>query len=317
MKLRSLGAAMALAACLPVTALAQGFPGKTVRLILPFPGGGTIDAAGRALASSLESSWKQSVVVENQPGGASLIAAGNVARSAPDGHTLLMAVHSLTYEHLLNKDANFNAARDLAPIGLVAGGGLAYTISSSLPANNFAEFIAHAKANPGRLNEAIGGGTVISEMVDFWQSLGVQLQSIPYKGGALAMTALVAGDVQVYPASVLDVVAQAKSGKIRPIFYTDVRRHAQLPDVPTLQELGVNHTYRYWFGMWAPAGTPADVTARISASLNESLKSPAVRERFERIGLTIYGGSPDEFRAEIASRIRQIEALLAKGYKLR
>ena len=314
------GAIALLAACLPLAAGAQprtDYPSRAVRLLIPFPAGGTTDATTRTLASSLEGAWKQPVLVENQPGGFSMIASGNVARSAPDGHTLLVAVHSITYEHLLNKDVTFNAARDLTPIGLIAGSGLVYTVNAAVPAKSLAEFVAYAKANPGKLNEGIGGSTVISELVDFWPSLGAEIVAVPYKGGAAAVTALVAGDVQIYGASPLDVLVLSKAGKVRPLFYSDRQRHPQFPDIPTLQDLGSKFQYRFWFGLWGPANLPADIVAKVSATLRDSLRSPQVRERFENLGLQIYAGSPEEFRAETAGRVKAIEELLAKGYKLR
>jgi len=323
MKNKVCGAAVAaLALVMAGSAVAQtraaSYPSRPVRIIVPFPAGGTTDATSRSLAASLEKTWKQSVIVDNMPGGNQIVGANALTRAAPDGYTLLVGAHSLMYEHLLNKDVNFLPSRDLTPIALMCGSGLIYSLASDVPAKSFAEFVAWVKANPGKVNE----GTITSggapELKDLWQSLGAQMTQIAYKGGAPAVTALVAGEVQIYGASPLDVAQLSKVGKVRPVMYTERQRHPQFPDVPTLQEsTGATQTYRFWFGLFGPGGLPADLVSRIEASAAEALKSEEIRERYNTLGLQIYPSSTEDLRQEISVVTRRIEDLQARGYKLR
>jgi tripartite-type tricarboxylate transporter receptor subunit TctC len=311
--------ALALGGADPASAQSRAadYPSRVVRIIVPFPAGGTTDAASRSLAGSLEKSWKQSVIVDNMPGGNQIVGANALVRAAPDGYTLLIGAHSLMYEHLLNKDVTFRPARDLTPLAMLCGSGLIYSLAADVPAKSFAEFVAWVKANPGKVNE----GTITSggapELKDLWQGLGVQMTQIAYKGGAPAVTALVAGEVQIYGASPLDVLQLSKAGKVRPVMYTERQRHPLFPDVPTLQEVGAQQSYRFWFGLFGPAGLAPELAARIGQSTGDALKSADIRDRYAALGLQIYPSSADDLRQEIGVVTRRIEDLQVRGYKLR
>lgn len=305
---------------LPGTASAQraaDFPSKPVRLIVPFPAGGTTDTTARVIANGLSSIWKQPVVVENRPGGAQVIGADAVAKSAPDGYTLLIAANSLMYEHVVNREVSFNGVRDLAPISNVVGSGLVFIVPPQLNVRNFAEFLAYVKANPGKANQAqVGPG--IAELKDFWQQLGVDIVDVPYKGGQIALGAIMTNEVQLYAHTPGDVITQMKAGKLRPIAYTDRTRHPLLPDLPALPEAsGLNQTYRFWFGLWGPAGLPADLVGRVQSTLAEAMRSPEARERLSGLGVQIYASTPEEMRQEIATVVKRVEDLAARGFKLR
>jgi tripartite-type tricarboxylate transporter receptor subunit TctC len=296
---------------------AADFPSKTVRIVVPFPAGGTTDTTARVVANALAGLWKQTVLIENRPGGNQVIGADAVAKSAPDGYNLLIASHGLMFEHLLNKEIPIQPLRDFTPIANVVGSGLFFIVPPVLPVSSFAEFVAYAKANPGKVNQAqIVAGIV--ELKDFWQRLGVEVVDVNYKGGQQALAAIITNEVQLYAHSPGDVVQQLKAGKIKVIAYSDRVRHPALPDVPALPEAsGLSHSYRFWFGMWGPANMPPDLVGRINASLNEALKVPEVRDRLAGLGVQIYGGTPEEMRTEVSNVVKRIEDLLARGYKLR
>jgi tripartite-type tricarboxylate transporter receptor subunit TctC len=313
-----LGALCASLASLPVLAQrAADFPAKAVRIVVPFPAGGTTDTTARVVANGLSGIWKQPVVVENRPGANQIIGADAVVKSAPDGYNLLIAAHGLMFEHLLNREISIQPLRDLAPIANIVGSGLVFIVPTALPVSNFAEFVAYAKANPGKINQAqISAGMV--ELIDLWPLLGLNIVNVNYKGGQQALTAIMTNEVQLYAHSPGDVITQAKAGKVRPIAYSDRVRHPALPDVPALpQATGLPHSYRFWFGLWGPANMPADVIARINASLNEVLRNAEARERLGGLGVQIYGGTPEEMRIEVANVVKRIEDLLARGFKLR
>ena len=317
LKLAAFCAATCAATAPALAQRAADFPTKPVRLVVAFPAGGTTDTTARVVANGLSALWKQSVVVENRPGGNQVIAGDAVAKSAPDGYTLLIASHGLAYEGLLNKELPFNPLRDLTPVANIVGSGLVFIVPAALPVSNFAEFIAYVKANPGKTNQAqvVGG---ITELKDLWTQLGANIVDVSYKGGVAALAALISNEVQLYAHSPGDVVQQAKAGKVKPIAYSDKVRHPLLPDLPSLPEAtGLSHSYRFWFGLWGPGNMPADVVSRVNASLNDVLRTPEARERLSGLGLQVYGGSTDDMRQEISGVVKRIEDLLARGFKLR
>jgi tripartite-type tricarboxylate transporter receptor subunit TctC len=317
--------AAALAALLAVgagNALAQraaDFPTKQVRLVIPFPPGLGTETFARAFANSLSTSWKQPVVVEPRPGGNQVIAGEAVAKSSADGYSLLMATQGFAHEKLLNKDIPIDPAVDLTPIVHLAGSGIVYAVPAQLPVNNFAEFVAYAKANPGKVNHAqVAGSAANPETVGFWEGLGVQLVDVPYKGGTQAFLALMTGEVQLYAHSAGEVHTQWKAGKVKPIMYSDRTRHPLFPELPTLGEAsGTNRFHRFVYVLFAPAAIPADLIAKINASANEALKSAEVRERASQQGLQIYGGSVEQSRQDVAAGIKRVQDVLATGVKLR
>ena len=314
-------AALACVLLLPSMAFSQSraaeFPSRPVRLVLPFPPGGTTDATARMFASSLQGVWKQSVIIENKPGGFLIIGAAEVARSAPDGYSLLFSTNSIGYENLLSKEMPFHPQRDLTPLGVVAGSGVVFAVLPSFPARTWVEFIAYVKANPGKVNQArIGPGML--ELADLWKQLGTEMVEVPYKGGAAALAALLGGEVHTYAHSPAETAKLVEQGRLRALAYTDNRRHPLFPNLPTLAE-ATNSTqyFRFWYGLWGPGNMSPELVGRINAASNEILKQAELRERIGSLGLQVFGGSPEEMRQEIGVGAKRIEELLAKGYTLR
>ena len=306
----------------PVASLAQSraadYPSRPVRLVLPFPPGGTTDSAGRMYANALQGVLKQSVVIENKPGGNLIIGAGDVARSAPDGYSLLFSTHSIGYENLLTTDMPFNPQRDLTPVGVIAGSGVVFAVLPSFPAKNWAEFMTYVKANPGKVNQArVGPGLI--ELADMWSGLGLDMTDVPYKGGAAALTALLSGEVQIYGHSPAETAKLVEQGKLRALAYSDRVRHPLFPNLQSLPEAtgSSRYSYRYWIGLWGPGSMPVDLVARVNTASNDALKLSEVRERLGGLGIQVFGGTPDEMRQEISANAKRVAELQAKGYTLR
>jgi len=292
------------------------FPDHSVRIVVTYPPGGAGDSSARIVGAGLEKQWKQPVVIENRPGGFQVIGVDAVRRATPNGYTLLIAGGTLSYEHLVNKDIDYQPIHVIAPIGILTGGGLVYTLSANVPANNLAEFIAYAKKNPGKVNEGQSGGT--PPLQDNWKQLGVTTVKVPYKGGAQAITALLAGEVDIYCAATVDILPYVKSGRIKPIAYTDRQRHPLLPDVPTFAEAtGTDAAFRFWFGLFGPLDLPPALVSKINATANEALRSPDVRDRIRALGLDVFPGSPEDMRQAIDRFIKETEEAVAHGYKIR
>ena len=297
---------------------AADYPSRPVRLVLPFPPGGTTDSAGRMYANALQGVLKQSVVIENKPGGNLIIGAGDVARSAPDGYSLLFSTHSIGYENLLTTDMPFNPQRDLAPVGVIAGSGVVFAVLPSFPAKNWAEFMTYVKANPGKVNQArVGPGLI--ELADMWSGLGLDMTDVPYKGGAAALTALLSGEVQIYGHSPAETAKLVEQGKLRALAYSDRVRHPLFPNLQSLPEAtgSSRYSYRYWIGLWGPGSMPVDLVARVNTASNDALKLSEVRERLGGLGIQVFGGTPDEMRQEISANAKRVAELQAKGYTLR
>jgi tripartite-type tricarboxylate transporter receptor subunit TctC len=297
---------------------AASFPDRQVRIIVSYTAGGTTDVSTRIIAAGLEKSWGQTVVVENRPGAFQLSAVDAVRKAPTDGHTLLVAGRTLTYEHVLNKDIDYQPMRQLAPIGILTGGGTFYTINASLPVNTLKEFIAYAKKNPGKVNEgqSLGGNPYLREV---WRQLGADMEQISYKGGNEVLTALVAGDVHIASLTMAPgVLPMLQSGKLKVMAYTDKQRHPAMPDVPTFAEAtGTSVVYRFWFGLWGPQGMPSTLVAKINGSVNEVLRNAEIREKLRAVGLEALPGSPEDMRTDIDLAIKEMQGLVALGYKLR
>jgi tripartite-type tricarboxylate transporter receptor subunit TctC len=296
-------AALALA-CAPAHAQTS-YPAKPVRLVVPFPAGGTTDILARAVAQKLSETWGQQVIVDNRPGAAGNIGTELVARSAPDGYTLLMgtvgthAINASLYEKL-----PFDPVKDFTPVVLVAGVPNVLVVNQSVPAQSVAELIAYAKANPGKLNFASSGsGTSIHLSGELFKVLtGVQMTHVPYKGSAPALTDLMGGQVQLMFDNLPSSLAFIKAGRLRALAVTSTTRAAALPDIPTMVEAGVpGFEASSWFGVLAPAGTPRDIVLRINAEVAKWLATPEAREKLAGQGAIVAGGAPEDFARHIAS----------------
>jgi tripartite-type tricarboxylate transporter receptor subunit TctC len=285
-------------------ALAQEYPAdKAIRLIVPFPPGGGTDIFSRAIAMKLTESVKWVVVVENKPGAGGNIGMDAVAKAAPDGYTIGMGQTSnLAINPTLYSKLPYDPLKDLAPIVLIADAPVVLVVSASSPFKSLADLVAAAKAKPGEVTFASPGNGTVSHLIGelFQSAAGIKLQHIPYKGAAQAMTDLIGGQVQSFMASVPSALAQIKGGTVRGLAVTSATRVRSLPDVPTVAEAGYrDFDANTWYGLVAPARTPASVVARINAEVNKILTSPDVREKFAAEGGGPVGGSPQEFAALI------------------
>jgi len=290
-----------------VHAQAQSFPAKPVRLVVPFPPGGPLDSVGRAIAQKLTEAWGQSVVVDNRPGAGGNIGADLVAKSAPDGYTVVMgALSTHAVNPSLYPTMPYNAARDFAPITLVAVTPNVLVVNPSLPVQSVKDLIAYAKANPGKLSFGSGSngsaGHLAGEL--FKVDAGIEMVHIPYKGAAPAMQALLAGDTQLMFDNLANSMPQVKAGKLRALAVTTAQRSKLAPELPTMAEAGVpGFDISTWFGLLAPAGTPPDVVAKWNADTVKILSAPEMRERMTAQGAEAAPTTPAEFAQFIAREL--------------
>ena len=287
----SLLARLALAALLPLTAHGQEYPTKPVRLIVPFAPGGVMDLTARSIASPLGEALGQAVVVENRPGGGGNIGTDVVAQAAPDGYTLLMAGDNNSIAPALYAKLNHDVMRDFAPISNLVTGAHIFVAPLSLPANSIRELAALAKARPGALSYASpGNGTAQHLGGEMFKLMagGLQITHIPYKGGGQAIGDVVGGQVSFGVLGLAPVIPHLKGGKLKALGVTGKRRVAILPDVPTLAESGVpNFETLQWYGVVAPAATPAPIIARLHAELLKAARTQAFVDRLTAAGMDV------------------------------
>src|SRR4051812_48707441 len=302
------GACVAVIAAMGFTsglAQAQGYPTHSIRLIVPFPPGGATDILARAVAQRWTETLGQAVVVDNRPGAGGNIGSDLVAKAAPDGYTLLMGtVGTHAVNPSLYSQMPYDHIKDFAPVILVAAVPNVMEVNPSVPAKTVAEFIAYAKANPGKINFASSGsGTSIHLAGELFKVMtGVQMTHVPYKGSAPALSDLMGGQVQVMFDNLPPSLPQIKAGKLRALAVTSAQRAPALPDVPTVAEAGLpGYEASSWFGVLAPAGTPPAVIARLNGEVAKWLATPDAKERMLATGANAIGGSPEDFAAHIRS----------------
>jgi tripartite-type tricarboxylate transporter receptor subunit TctC len=311
--LRATLAAAALAAVAPFAA-AQAYPNKPVKMIIPFPPGGTLDTVGRMLAQKLQEQTGQSFVVENKPGGNGFIGADAVAKSPADGYTLLFNASTFTTGPMVQKSAPYNVEKDFTPVVLVAQAPLAVSVNNDLPVKDVAGLIAHAKANPGKLNFAIGStgsaGHLSTELMK--RAGGIDITIVPYKGTAPAFQDLVGGQIQGFVDPLLGAMNFHKGGKLRIIAVTSKDRVPTLPDVPTVGETVKGYEFYSWYGVWGPAGMPADIAAKLNAETNKALATD-MRDKLVAQGLIVNGGSIDDFVKFQRADMAQSQKIITEG----
>jgi len=284
-----------------------GYPSRPVKLVIPFPPGGPLDIIGRAIAQKASEDWGQSVVVDNRPGAGGNIGADLVAKSPPDGYTILMGALST---HAVNPSLYgtmpYDAVKDFAPISLVAVTPNVLVVNASLPVSSAKEFVAYAKANSGKLAFGSGSngsaGHLAGEL--FKVDTGTDIVHVPYKGGAPATQALLAGDTQFMFDNLANAMPQVKAGKLKALAVTTALRSKLAPELPTMAEAGLaGFDISTWFGLLAPAGTPKDVIAKWNAEVTKILNSPDMRERLTAQGAEPAPTTPEQFAAFIQSEI--------------
>ena len=307
-----------LAAAIP--AAAQQYPSRPVRFVVPFSPGGSTDTLARTLGVKLADALGQQVVVDNRPGGNGNIGMEIVARSPPDGHTIVLGyIANLAIAPSLYGKLPFDPVKDYAPVTQIASSPNVLTAHPSVPAKTLRELIALAKAKPGQVSFASTGvasvGHLTGELLN--NLAGVRITHVPYKGSGQAITDLLGGHVQVMYSGFSSTMPHIKSGKLRALAVTGARRSDALPEVPTIAEQGfpgVEATA--WYGVLAPARTPRPVVTRLHGEIVKALKLPDVKERLGNLGFELVGGTPDAFGAYIRSEIRKWEKVVkASGAK--
>jgi len=310
--LTALAAACALAAIAP--AEAQSWPTKPVRIVVPFPAGGTTDIVARSLGAELQKMWGQSVVIDNRPGAGGNIGADAVAKSTPDGYTVLMGTvgtHSINHSLFAQNGQKmpFDPVKDFVPITLCAAVPNVMVINPKLPVNSVPEFIQYAKANPGKVNMASSGnGTSIHLTGELFKTVtGIYMVHLPYRGSAPALTDLIAGNVNVMFDNLPSALPHIKSGRLKALAVTSKSPSAALPGVPTIEQAANLKDFdaSSWFGLFAPAGTPRAIVDKIQGDVAKALSVPEVRERFVSQGAEPGGNTPDQFSAFIKGEIEK------------
>ncbi len=295
-------AALAAASCIAATAAAQSWPTKPVRIVVPYAPGGITDTVTRLTVPKIQDAIGQAVIVENKVGNGGALGTEYVARSAPDGYTFLMGSAAPQTLNQYIQALGYDGLRDFAPVTLINTNPLVLMVNPALPAQNVKELIALAKAQPGKLNFAGAGGLTQFSGEIFKYMAGVDIVYVPYKGGAPATAAAVAGDAQITFANYSDALPQIKGGKLRALGITSARRFPQSPEVPTIAEAGIpGYAVDSWNGLFAPAGTPPEIVNRVAVAVQQGFRDPALRKRMEDMGATPVGDTPEQFRALVAA----------------
>lgn len=304
------GVLMAIAAS---TSAQQAYPGKPIRFITPYAPGGSTTILARMIAQNLTESWNQQVFVENRPGGNTVMGTETLARSAPDGYTIMLTSNIHVINPNLYPKLPYDPVKDFAPIGTVSRVEIVLVVHPSVPANNLQELIALAKAKPGQLNYASSGsggaGHLATEM--FSVMTGVKMQHIPYKGGGAALIDLVGGQVDLSFAAPLEFAPHIKSGKLRAIAVSGEVRLPVLPQVPTFTEAGLpGLDIAFWQGILAPAGTPKTIVDKISTELARILAMPDIKEKLVFQGVEPFINTPEQFAALIKADLAKFAKLI-------
>ncbi len=286
----------------PRNASGQIYPTRPVRLICAFPAGGPNDTLARLIGQWLSERLGRPFVVENRPGAATNIATEAVVRAPPDGYTLLLVAQVNAINVTLYERLNFNFIRDIAAVAGIMRVPSIMEVNPSVPAHTVPEFIAYAKANPGRLNMASAGNGTSSHLSGelFKIMTGVDILHVPYRGAAAALTDLIAARVQVYFDLMPTSIAHVRSGKVRPLAITTTTRSGALPDLPSVGDFVPGYEVNTWFGVGAPRGTPADIVDKLNEEINAALADPQMKARLAELGGTVLAGTPADFEKLIA-----------------
>ena len=312
---RALLASLAIASCalLPGLGHAADWPSKPVQLVIPYPPGGSADLLGRPLAMQLQQQLGQSVVLDYKPGAGGTLASQYVARAKPDGYTVLMVLAAHAINDSLYPKLPYDTRKDFAPVSLVANLPMIVVGSSKLPAKNIPELIQAAQAAPGKLTFGSAGngntGHLAGEL--FASTAGIKMTHVPYKGSAGVVNAMLAGDIDLTFDSISTSIPHVRSGKLYALAVTSAKRSALAPEVPTVQEQGLkDFDITGWYAVIAPAGTPGDITAKLSQEIAKALKNPQVQSQLAASGYEPVGSTPQELGAHIQREIDRWAAVV-------
>ena len=310
--LRRHAMALALLALCGLPVAAQDYPSKPVKLVIPFPAGGSSDGIGRQIADKLGGILKPSVVVENKGGAGGMIGADAVAKSAPDGYTLVLVDVFHTSTPIYTRKMPYDAVKDFTPISLIGRSPAFLVASPGFEPKTGRDTIAYAKAQPGKLSMAIAGtGSVVVDL--FRARSGLQFVSVPYRGSSPALIDLMSGQVNVMITTMASAGTHVKAGKLRALAATGSKRNADFPDVPTFSELGINGMdYEQWFGVMGPANMPKPVVDKLAAAMDQVLRMPDVRERLAGMALEVAQPGPEEMKRKVEGDAQRWQKLAAE-----
>jgi tripartite-type tricarboxylate transporter receptor subunit TctC len=300
---------------LPYPALALTYPSRPITIVIGYTPGAVSDLAARTIADGLHQAWGQPVIVDNRPGSGGNIGAAFVARAAPDGYTLMIGTDAQMASNVhLYKHAGFDPVRDFAPVAYAGANIICLAVNAGLPIKSVADVIAYAKKNPGKLSYGSSGtgsphhlaGVLLS------QKAGIDIQHVPYRGGGAAVNDLLGGHIGMAFLSLSAAVPHLNTGKIGIVAMVEKTRYAALPDVPTIGETVPGFEMSSWIGLFAPAGTPAEVIAKLNGGVAKVLTADAVKEKLAALGLVVVAGKPEELSAMVKSGL-QVRGELVKA----
>ena len=285
---------------------AQNYPAHPVRMVIPFPPGGSNDIVGRMIAAQLQDKLGQPVVIENKGGAGGILGADIAAKAAPDGYTVLLISVAYAFAPALHKSLPYDPNAAFAPVGIIGRGPAVLTVNPSVPVNSVKELIALAKAKPGQLNYASAGVGSLQHLATalFVSQAGINVVHVPYKGGGPSMADVIAGHAQIVMPSMIQVLPHLKNGRLKALGVSGTARSPALPDVPTIAEAGLpGYEAHNWWGLLVPAGTAQPAVERLSAALKAVLASDETRKRMETEGAEPLSMTPQEFGAFVAAEL--------------
>ncbi len=298
----------------------SAFPNQSIRMVVPYPPGGPTDITARVVAAEMSKTIGQSIVIDNRPGASGMIGSEMVTKAAPDGYTLLANASIHVINPSVYSDMRFDAIKDFTPITLLAQVPLVLVVPANSPIKSVKDLVQFAKANPGKVNFGSAGSASAQHLAgeSFKIAAGIQMQHIPYKGSAPALTDLAGGQLQLMFDSMPSATPMINSGKLRPIAVTTTTRAKARPDLPTIAESGFpGFDISTWYAYWAPKGTPADIVEKLAASAAQALKNPEVIAKYEAMGAEPVGSSPAQFAVFVESEAKKWNDIVKKsGAKL-
>jgi tripartite-type tricarboxylate transporter receptor subunit TctC len=305
------------------TSVAQttgAFPSQSIRMVVPYPPGGPTDITARVVAAEMMKTLGQNVVIDNRPGASGMIGSEMVTKAAPDGYTLLANASIHVINPSVYPDMRFDAIKDFTPITQLAQVPLVLVVPANSPIKSVKDLVEYARANPGKVNFGSAGSASAQHLAgeSFKIAAGIQMQHIPYKGSAPALTDLAGGQLQLMFDSMPSATPMINSGKLRAIAVTTATRAKARPDLPTIAESGFpGFDISTWYAYWAPKGTPADIVEKLSAAAAQALKNPEVIAKYEAMGAEPVGSTPKQFAAYVESEARKWSEIVKKsGAKL-